>query len=134
LLIFLLTPGFAPLANWIGQAVGAAIFYSILISSRLDNSPLKSLWTIVRSSVILLLPLFIIKNSFVCRHSFKLSHSHSLISFIFRKHDNQWIVDRYWQRSTCSLTKSDLRDEKFLGTKRKYIDMCSHRILVYGSC
>jgi hypothetical protein len=37
LLIFLLTPGFAPLANWIGQAVGAAIFYSILISSRLDN-------------------------------------------------------------------------------------------------
>jgi hypothetical protein len=40
--IFLLTPGFAPLTNWIGQAVGAAIFYSILILSRLDNSPLKS--------------------------------------------------------------------------------------------
>jgi hypothetical protein len=29
--------------------VGTAIFYSILISSRLDNSPLKSLWTIVRN-------------------------------------------------------------------------------------
>jgi bacteriorhodopsin len=35
--IFLLTPGFAPLTNWIGQAVGAAIFYSILILSRLDT-------------------------------------------------------------------------------------------------
>jgi hypothetical protein len=47
LLIFLLTPGFAPLAKLIGQAVVTAIFYSILISSRLDNSPLKSLWTIM---------------------------------------------------------------------------------------
>jgi hypothetical protein len=49
--------------------VGTAIFYSILISSRLDNSPLKSLWTIVRSSVILLSPLFIIKK-FLCLSTF----------------------------------------------------------------
>ena len=113
--------GFAPLANWIGQAVGAAIFYSILFSSRLDNSPLKSLWTIVRSLVILLLPLFIIKKFFVCRHSFKLSRSHSLISFIFRKHNNQWIVDRYWQRSTCCWQSKIWGTKSSLGQKESIL-------------
>ena len=122
LLIFLLIPGFALLANWIGQAVGAANFYSILISSRLDNSPLKSLWTIVRSLVILLLPLFIIKkNSFVCRHSFKLSWSHSLISFIFRKYNNQSIVDRYWQRSKCCWQSKIWGPKSSLGQKESIL-------------
>ena len=110
--------GFSPLANWIGQA---AIFYSILFLSRLDNSPLMSLWTIVRSSVILLLPLFIIKKFFVCQHSFKLSRSHSLISFIFRKHNNQWIVDRYWQRSTCCWQSKIWGTKSSLGQKESIL-------------
>jgi hypothetical protein len=69
----------------------------------------------------LVVPLFIIKKFFVCQHSFKLSRSLSLISFIFRKHNNQWIVDRYWQRSTCCWQSKIWGTKSSLGQKESIL-------------